>query len=624
MPSRTNRIRWQGQAASNQAQSQPLPTQPAPPATPFLDRFGRDLTLLASQGRLKPLFGRQKELIQLQRILLRKEKNNPLLVGAAGVGKTALVEGLASLVVSRACAPELEGMRIVEIAAASLSAGTALRGAFEEKLEVLLGEAARTPKLLLFFDEMHTLMGAGAAGSGALDAANILKPALARGELRCIGATTPDEYDRYLKNDAAFERRFEILLLEEPTRSETIEILQAALPGYAAYHGVEILPEAVEAAVDLSSRHLPERRQPDKAFDLLDSACAYLRLPSPDAEPVRSAAGLPVLDALTVGRALAERLNIPPDKIGGSHGADAIRSRLTGLEDFLNRRIIGQPLAMRQISLAVRRAYAGLEAPAQPRHVFAFFGGSGVGKTATAIALAEFLFESPSALLRLDMSEYKEPHSIARLFGSPPGYVGYTDEGSFATLLRRQPYCVVLLDEAEKAHPQVLDAFLHIFERGSFRDGRGRGVDASHAVFILTSNLYTVPDLRTAEAYEEHAAAIRLSLGGYLRQELVNRIGSIVLFRQLALPDLQEIAGGELEMLNRRLQSQGGGIRFGEEVTAWLAQQAWGDPAGARAVQRWISRQVIEPLAGLLVETAGVPSVLEIRLENDRLTIARP
>lgn len=349
------------------------------------------------------------------------------------------MEGLASLIVKKETVQELQGFRIIEISSASLVAGTLYRGTFEAKLQELIRETSINSNLLLFIDEIHTLVKAGTVEGGALDAANILKPALARGDFRCIGATTLDEFDQFLHSDPAFERRFEPLILEEPTESETVEILKASLPIYESHHHVRIMPEAVEAAVKLSNQHILDRRLPDKAFDLLDTACTYIRLPDPETIN-ESDLGLTV-NADVISLALANKLNIPVQKLDQD-----LRTKLSGLEAFLNQRVYGQPMALGKITSAIINAFSGLGKPSQPKLVLAFFGSSGVGKTATAKALAEFLFDSPDAMIRLDMSEYKEAYTISRLLGSPPGYIGYDDEGTFATRLRRQPFSVVLLD----------------------------------------------------------------------------------------------------------------------------------------------------------------------------------
>ncbi|MEW5870953.1 MAG: ATP-dependent Clp protease ATP-binding subunit [Chloroflexota bacterium] len=607
----SSRIRWTEHSQPPQPESnrQTPRTQPSPttsphpalrPATPFLDKIGRDITQLARESRLKPLFGRQKELLQLQRILLRKEKNSPLLIGAPGVGKTALVEGLAAQIAAQAVATELHSSRIVEIAPSALVADTGLRGTLESRMQTLIAEARACPNLLLFIDEIHTLVRAGAVLDGALDVANILKPALARGEIHCIGATTPDEYDRYLRSDAAFQRRFEVLLLEEPGENETIEILNAARPTYEVHHSdaahtVQILPQAIQAAVQLSSQHVLDRYQPDKALDLLDDACTLVRLP--DLNAPRQPGETLIVDEEIVARALAEKLGVPAQKL-----SQDVRSRLSSLEDRLNQRIAGQALAAAHITAAMQAAFSGLGRSNRPKSVLAFLGSSGVGKTATAKALSELLFDSPEALIRLDMSEYKEAHTVARLFGSPPGYAGYNDEAGFASRLRRQPFTVVLLDEFEKAHAEIHDAFLQVFDEGRFTDARGRSIEARHAVFILTSNLFTLHKINSPEEYQQHAAAIRQSMSGLLRPEFVNRIDEIVLFSELQPAVLAEIARKEIEGLNQRLARYQVSVRPSQEALDWIAQEAYDPNSGARAVLRLISQLVFGPISTILMQ----------------------
>jgi ATP-dependent Clp protease ATP-binding subunit ClpC len=583
--------------------------------TPLLDQIGRDLTQLAHEGKLKPLFRRQVELRDLQRILLRKEKNNTLLIGAPGVGKTALVEGLATLIVQQQTIKELHSLRIIEISSASLVAGTGYRGTFEAKMQQILREATSVPGLVLFIDEIHTLVRAGAVEGGALDAANILKPALARGDIRCIGATTLDESDQFLQSDPAFARRFEPLILEEPTESETVEILKGSLAEYESHHRVTILPEAIESAVKLSQQHILDRRLPDKAFDLLDTACTLVRLPNPENQKLLERQQ--IVDANVVSLALANKMNIPVSKLD-----EDFRTKLSGLAEFLGGRVFGQPLALQKIVTATLNAFSGLGRENQPRQVFAFFGSSGVGKTASAKALAEFLFDSPDALIRLDMSEYKEAHSISRLLGSPPGYIGYDDEGTFATRLRRQPFSVVLLDEIEKAHPEIHDAFLQIFDEGRFTDARGRQVEARHAIFILTSNLFRVAQIASAEQYEQQVTSVRSSLNTLFRPEFVNRIGELVLFKELSITDLENIAMTELRSLNDNLSRYDVQLSAPREVITWIAQQSYDPNGGARAVRRVVERRITGSISNQLIE-GKLSNIKEIRLavEDEKLVI---
>lgn len=620
----SSRIRWQDQPPENHPETPDdrdirIASTPsrrsARPATPVIDGIGRDLTRLAQEGMLKPLFGREKELLQLQRILLRKEKNTPLIVGDPGVGKTALVEGFADRVVHNNVAVELQGLRIVEISAASLTAGTGMRGSFESRLQSILNEVQRDPKLLLFIDEIHTLIRAGAVEGGSMDAANILKPALSRGEFHLVGATTLDEFERFLRSDLAFERRFEPLIVEEPSESEAIEILGAAKQEYERHHHLQILPEAVNAAVHLSCQHILDRCLPDKAFDLLDYSCALVRLPGIETENQGSEPQ--VVDADAITRGLAEKMGIPVQKL-----TQDMQSRLAGLKSFLNERVIGQPLALDRVSSAVGAAFAGLVKGNQPRGVFAFFGSSGIGKTATAKALAEYLFDSPDAIIRLDMSEFKEPHTISRLFGSPPGYIGYGDEGSFASRLRHQPFTVVLLDEIEKAHPEIHDAFLQIFDEGRFTDARGRLVEARHALFILTSNLFSLREINSLEEYEQHSASIRQSLAGMFRPEFVNRISEIILFRELNPQDLARIAENEIRDLNENLKKYKITIQTSSEALTWLSEEACDPNSGARSLLRLISRTITEPISSKLVDGSLSESVtITLSVEEGQLIL---
>ena len=624
MTPRSSRIRWNNPPQSNPPEQAQINNQPTPSgssevvssgSTPLLDQIGRDLTQLAREGRLKPLFQRQTELRQLQRILLRKEKNNALLIGAPGVGKTALVEGLATLIVQKQTVEELHGIRIIEISSASLVAGTGYRGTFEAKMQQILREATSVPSLVLFIDEIHTLVRAGAVEGGSLDAANILKPTLARGDIRCIGATTLDESDQFLQSDPAFARRFEPLILEEPTESEAVEILRGSLAEYESYHHVRILPEAIEAAVKLSNQHILDRRLPDKAFDLLDTACTFVRLP--DSEIQQSSGLQQVVDVNLVSLALANKLHIPAQKLD-----EDFRDKLSGLAEFLDGRVFGQRLALQKIVAATLNAFSGLGKANQPKQVFAFFGSSGVGKTATAKALAEFLFDSPDALIRLDMSEYKEAHTISRLLGSPPGYIGYDDEGTFATRLRRQPFSVVLLDEIEKAHSEIHDAFLQIFDEGRFTDARGRQIEARHAMFILTSNLFRIAEIESTNQYEENVISIHSSLTALLRPEFVNRISEIILFKELGIEDLENVARAELQDLNASLSKYDIHLFTPSEVFTWIAKQSYDPNGGARSVMRVVEQRIARQISNQLVngELENIKDI-HLAIEDEKLSI---
>lgn len=619
--SNSPRIQWRNvernapHQLEHAASTAPAQVAPTEPTTPLLDEMGRDLTYMARAGRLDPVFGRERELKQIQRILIRKRKNNPLVVGAPGVGKTALVEGLALLIARKESAEALRRVRIVELPIASLTAGTPLRGSFELRLQQLIAEASSDPNLILFLDEVHLLVRAGAVEGGALDAANILKPALARGTLRCIGATTSDEFDRFIHSDSAFERRFEPLLLAETEVSETIEILKAERTEYENHHGVTITDDALETAVRLSVRYIHDRFLPDKAFDLLDNACVLVRLPS--ASVASDDHQHLIVNGDAVANALSEKLGIPPQRLD-----EDFREKLAGLEAFLNSRVLGQPFALRQMALSIERAYVGLGRSSKPKGLFGLFGGSGVGKTATAKALAEFLFGSPDACIRLDMSEYKEPFTVSRLWGSPPGYVGYQDEGTIATRLRRQPFAVVLLDEFEKAHPEVQDAFLQIFDEGLFTDARGRIVNARETIFILTSNLVAFGDIRSEESYAMGITQLRNRLVTMLRPELINRIDDLVLFGELSVEELGKIAEKEFAELNDRMKSHHVRVLIGPAAIHWLAEKALDPNSGVRSLQRLISDLVIEPISRIILhEKQHEPRVLEIAVKDEQIEL---
>ncbi len=569
--------------------------------TPTLEQYGQDLTLKARQGRFGPLIGRGPELELVAEVLLRKNKNNPVLVGEAGVGKTAVVEGFARQLVSDDCPRPLAGCRIVELSTASMVAGTKYRGEFEERLLKILEEASADPKLILFLDEIHTLVGAGASSGDSLDASNILKPALARGDLRCIGATTMAEYRRFIEKDAALERRFEPVHVEEPTRSEAHEILQGVRQSLEAHHEVRISPEAVSAAVDLTVRYLPHRRLPDKAIDALDQSCARARLrglsgtDTADAEPV---------SAENVACTVSQSTGVPLERISGEEA-----KHLLGLEEQLRGAVVGQNHAIGAVTRSILTAKAGLSDPNRPTGVFLFLGPTGVGKTELAKALAQSLFGDGKRLIRFDMSEYGEPHSVAKLIGAPPGYVGHDTEGLLISAVRTHPHSVVLFDELEKAHAQVFDLFLQIFDDGRLSGAHGVTADFTNTVIILTSNLgLQAPEQKATVGFTAEQPAPddtddprgRLML--HLRPELINRIDDVIVFNPLEKAALRQIIDRFVQEIEELAASRDLALKLEPPVYEFLIDRAISDRFGARELRRVVDRQLRQPLAEALLQ----------------------
>ncbi|MSR64894.1 MAG: ATP-dependent Clp protease ATP-binding subunit [Verrucomicrobiae bacterium] len=579
----------------------------------ILAKYGRDLTQLAADGRLSAVIGRGKETRTLAQILMQKRKNNAILVGEAGVGKTAVVEGLAQRIVQPNPPAGLAGKRIIEVTMAALVAGAKYRGDFEQRMQGIVNEASADKDLILFIDEIHTLMGAG--GEGSADAANILKPALARGDLRCIGATTIAEYRKHIEKDPALERRFQVVWVEEPSRDEAVEILRGLKPKLEEHHGIGIGDEAILAAVDLSIRYLPDFRLPDKAIDLLDQACARARLqtlsPQPQAAP----------SEITVGRkeiaeVVAVRCRIPVDQLSEDEA-----QRLLRMEESILKRVMGQDEAVREVCDAIRTARAGLKNPKKPVGVFLFVGTTGTGKTELAKAVAEFMFGDERKLIRIDMSEFMEQHAVAKLIGSPPGYVGHDEEGQLTGPVRSNPYSVVLFDEIEKAHPRVLDLFLQIFDEGRLTDSRGRHASFTEAVVIMTSNLGAArvgaderkPQLgfgagsgpRTAsEATQRDAYRQRImsAVRQELRPELVNRIDRSVFFYPLGSDAVRAIIDKILNSLRARLHERRISLELTDDAYTLLMQEGFDPELGAREMERTVDRLLVQPLGKALLE----------------------
>jgi ATP-dependent Clp protease ATP-binding subunit ClpC len=564
-----------------------------------LAKYGRDLTALARAGRLGPVIGRAEEIKQIARILVQRSKNNPLLLGDPGVGKTAIAEGLASYAASENAVTPLRDFYFVEISVAALLSGAMYRGQFEERVQEVIETARQDKNLVLFLDEIHTLMGSGAGGSSTLDAANMLKPALARGDIRCIGATTIDEYRKHIEPDGALARRFQIVWIDEPSPTETLQILRGLRSKMQEHHQIEIPDEALQKAVALSGRYITDGYQPDKAITVLDEACARRRLLTIHVQS--SPTQTYHLEVEDIGQVVARRTQIPLEVILQSD-----EERLLHLEEELSKRVLGQDEAVRTVAEAVRISRVGLRPPGKPI-VLMFAGPTGTGKTELAKALSETLFFDPNRLITLDMSEYQESHSVAKLIGSPPGYVGFGEESHLVRELRLHPYSVVLLDEIEKAHPSVLTVFLQVFDEGRLTDARGRRINCGEAIFILTSNLGANIEVKHPigfqgkEAEQDTTALVeanvRQIVTARLSPELVNRLQAVVVFKSLDEKTLYAILDLYVQGLNRQLSERHINVELDESAKAFLLEQGYSAEFGARHLKRAFERLIAEPLS---------------------------
>src|SRR5579863_248263 len=562
--------------------------------TPTLAAFSRDLTELARTGKLDPVIGRDREIDRVVSILARRSKNNPCLVGEPGVGKTAIVEGLAARIVAGNAPEALRGKRVLALSLGPLVAGTKYRGEFEGRVKRILDEVKRSARdVVLFIDELHTLVGAGAAEGAPLDLSTMIKPELARGDLQCIGATTFDDYRKYIESDAALERRFQPVMVEEPSIDETIEILRGLRERYARHHHVVIGEDAIETAAQLSARFIADRFLPDKAIDLVDEAAASVALAN------KGAVERPRVGRDDVAAVVTRWTGIPQDSLTESQA-----NRLLDLERLLSKRVIGQDRAIAAVSDAIRRARTGLHDPRKPLGTFLFRGSSGVGKTELAKTLAEVLFGSEAALVRIDLAEFTEPHTVSRLLGAPPGYAGHDEPGQLTEPVRRRPYCVVLFDELEKAHPDVASILLQILDDGRVTDSKGRTIDFRHTLIILTTNLQD-DDLAIA-----------------LRSELLDRIDEVVPFEDLGLPQIEAIVTIHVEALAQRLGARNVALNLSEEAKLYLARVSMAAGSGARYVARTVSHYVSTPLsAALLRGDLRDGGGAEVTLEGDELRV---
>lgn len=592
------------------------PTQPVPGAE--LVRWGRDLTALARAGKLSPVVGRGIEIKKLARVLSQKRKNNVLLVGDAGVGKSCIVEGFAQRLAQHSFPGELERARVVELSLTSLLAGTKYRGEFEARLEHVLQEAAQDESLILFVDEIHHLVGAGAAEGAPLDAANIFKPALARGELRLIGATTTPEYQRWIERDSALSRRFQVIWVEEPTAEETLEMLRELRPTFEEHHQVNIPDEVLACAIELTQRYLSDQRLPDKALDAIDQACASLRFRSSQLVTGGGSTAPLRLTPQDVALVIAARTRLPVDKL--------LRPRagiLQDLEAHLDERVVGQPAAVAAVADGIRRARARLKVPHRPDAVWLFAGATGVGKTELARTLADLLYPGgASSLIYFDMSEYAESHALAKLVGAPPGYVGFGAGGQLVNQVRRQPYAVVLFDEVEKAHPDVLNLFLQICDEGRLTDSVGQRADFTNTVVIFTSNLGQERLLRgkkpigfaapaassAADDRQRYADTILDGVRRHLRPELFNRLDQVVVFYPLTRENLERILDKFLAELEASDPARALSLEVEAAARELLLERGYDPSLGARALRRALEQLLAAPLSRWLLAHPGGPA----------------
>ena len=684
---RTNVIKMLGETKTTTAGSSSTSTSSSSSSsstskakTPSLDEFGRDLTLAAQELRLDPVVGREKEIERVIQILARRTKNNPVLIGEPGVGKTAVAEGLATRIVNSEVPDILDGKKVIQLDMGLLVAGTKYRGEFEERLKKIMDEIRQAGNIILVIDEMHTLIGAGAA-EGAIDAANILKPALSRGEIQVIGATTLDEYRKYVEKDSALERRFQTVMIEEPSEAESIEIIKGLKPKYEEHHNLIISDAAIEAAVKLSNKYITDRFLPDKAIDVIDEASSKVRLKvstlSPEGKELEKElkelikekenairnqefekasqlrdeeadmkeriremaqqykeeheANKPTVTEEDVASVIATMTGVPVTKL-----TEGESERLLNLEKTLHARVIGQNDAVVAISKAIRRARVGLKSPNRPIGSFIFCGPTGVGKTELAKALAEAIFGSEDNMIRVDMSEFMEKHSTAKLIGSPPGYVGYDDGGHLTELVRKKPYSVILFDEIEKAHPDVFNIMLQILDDGRLTDAKGRYINFKNTVIIMTSNVgasmitttsklgFSTSSDESKDKYEKLKETVTEEMKKAFRPEFLNRIDETIVFAHLSKEEIRQIVDLMLKDLFKRLAERELSVEVTDEVKDHLAKDGYSEAYGARPLRRLIQRKIEDMLAEEILSGKYAPGdTIKITLVDDKIAFEK-
>jgi len=644
--------------------------------TPTLNQYGRDMTKAAEQGELDPVIGRQTEIERITQILIRRTKNNPVLIGEPGVGKSAIVEGLAQRIAEGTIPHMLRDKRVYSLDIASMLAGSKYRGEFEERFKNAMAELKKSGNIILFIDEMHTIIGAGGA-EGAIDASNMIKPALARGEIQCIGATTLDEFRKYVEKDPALERRFQPVIVHEPTKEEALAIITGLRDKYEAHHKVRITDEALDASVELSDRYISDRYLPDKAIDLMDEAASRVRIrsftPPPDVKELElqleklskekdeainqqnfeKAASLRDTERglraemLSLQKAWESGIDKPGQTVGEEEIAQIVASwtgvpvqrltedeahRLLQLESILHKRLIGQEEAVQAVSRAIRRAYAGLKDPKRPIGSFLFLGPTGVGKTELCRALGEALFGDENSLIRIDMSEYMEKHSISRMIGSPPGYIGHDEGGQLTEKVRRKPYAVILLDEIEKAHPDVFNLLLQMLEDGHLTDSKGRVVNFKNTIMVMTSNIgaSTISNQKAVgfgtgsearvQNYEDMKSRVLLEVKNFLRPEFLNRLDDLIVFHALSQAHVDEIAGLMLAAVSQRLAERGINLHVTEDAVKHLSKTGFDVNFGARPLRRMIQRKVEDALSEeILAGTIHLGDSVEGYMDGEEL-----